>query len=162
MASWRFCSVQPKPSTVVSAPGQAPGCDLCIDRRRDHSEKPVEKMRIQRSGIVPAHTAHRLSTTTNIMTIKTPSGCNIARSRPEVIAMNYLGRPRPGQAIARASQVVPGNVDQIALLHVVPAAQPDPAHATAIEDLAVENSDLPDGLIASAARVYRPSAPFSH
>src|SRR6202035_5301714 len=44
------------------------------------------------------------------------------------------GRSRPGQEPHDQSQVVSGDVDQVALLNVVPATQPDPAHAAAIED----------------------------
>jgi hypothetical protein len=44
------------------------------------------------------------------------------------------GRSSPGEQAHDQSQVVSGDVDQVALLHVLPATQPDPAHATAIED----------------------------
>ena len=77
------------------------------------------------------------------MTISTPSGCKIARCRPEAIALSSRGAPR--SVIALESEVIPGNVDQIALLHVVPAAQPDPAHAAAIDADTSHLSRGPDG-----------------
>ena len=68
------------------------------------------------------------------MTISTPCGCKVAKAEREAIAMELPGRPRPGQQPHDQSQIVPGDVDQVALLHVLPATQPDPAHAAAIED----------------------------
>ena len=81
-----------------------------------------------------ANAAHWLSATTNIMTIRTPSGCKIARSRAESHRDELPGRSSPGQQPHDQPQIVPGDVDQVALLHVLPATQPDPAHAAAIED----------------------------
>ena len=48
--------------------------------------------------------------------------------------MELPGRPCPGQQPHDQSQVVSSNVDEVALLHVLPPAQPNLSHAAAIED----------------------------
>src|SRR4029453_2527494 len=57
------------------------------------------------------------------------------RKQPDTGRQDELpGRSSPGQQPHDQPQIVPCDVDQVALLHVLPATQPDPAHATAIED----------------------------
>src|SRR3712207_7198045 len=48
--------------------------------------------------------------------------------------LELAGRPGAGQQPHDEAEVVAGDVDQVALVQVLPAAQPGPAHAAAVED----------------------------
>ena len=57
-------------------------------------------------------------------------GSRTRKHQPRATAS--FGVPAP---ISSASEIVPSNVDQIALVDILPAPQPRPAQATAVQDV---------------------------
>src|SRR4051812_45180206 len=68
------------------------------------------------------------------MAISPPSGSRIAKNHANAGLWNSRGVPAPVSSRMTNPKLYPGDMDQVALLHVLAAAQPAPAHAAAIED----------------------------